>query len=318
MKNKKVRDSQVPPMGIAIAITLMISASSLLAQGPVDPGTRPVATTTRTSQSPKFPTLPAFVRTVEPKDAFGADGAGNLLTGSGNQGRFWSVSISVFAATATPPGTATNITGLGPAFNGAGCQQCHSFPTVGGTSGPVNFQADPTFVHDQNAANPADLTAFIKSNGPVREVRFVVNRATGLPDGGVHELFSIQQRTDAPSGCQLPQPDFAAELTANNAIFRIPTPVFGLGFFEAVQESALEDNLANEQTLAASFTPPLGIAGHFNTSGNDGTITRFGWKAQNKSLLLFSGEAANVELGVTNELFPNEKAPGSNCINTQT
>lgn len=319
MKNKKVRDSQVLPMGMAIAIALLISASSLLAQGPVDPGPRPVATATKTSQSPKFPTLPAFVRTTEPKDALGADGAGNLLTGSGNQGRFWADSISVFAATATPPGTATNITGLGPAFNGAGCQQCHSFPTVGGTSAPTgNFQADATFVHDHNAANPADLTAFIQSNGPVREVRFVTDRATGLPDGGVHELFSIQQRTDAPTGCLLPQPNFAAEITANNAIFRIPTPLFGAGFFEAVQESALEDNLTNEQNLAASFTPPLGIAGHFNTSGNDGTITRFGWKAQNKSLLLFAGEAANVELGVTNELFPNEKAPGSNCINTQT
>jgi len=301
---------------MAMAIALLISASSLLAQGPVDPGTRPVGTVTKRSQSPKF-TSP-FIRTVEPKDVFGAEGAGNLLGGAGNQGGFWGDAISVFAAVATPPGGPDNITGLGPAFNGAGCQQCHSFPTVGGTSGPTNFQADPTFVHDKNAANPADLSAFIQSKGPVREVRFKKNRATGLADGGVHELFSIQQRTDAPQGCLLRQPDFAGEIAANNAIFRIPTPTFGLGFFEAMQESALEDNLNNEQALAANFNPPLGIAGHFNTNGNDGTITRFGWKAQNKSLLLFSGEAANVELGVTNELFQNEKAPGANCINTQT
>jgi hypothetical protein len=31
-----------------------------------------------------------------------------------------------------------------------------------------------------------------------------------------------------------------------------------------------------------------------NKNGNDGTIARFGWKAQNKSLLIFSGEAYNV------------------------
>jgi len=31
-----------------------------------------------------------------------------------------------------------------------------------------------------------------------------------------------------------------------------------------------------------------------NASGNDGTITKFGWKAQNKSLLIFAGEAYNV------------------------
>jgi CxxC motif-containing protein (DUF1111 family) len=41
----------------------------------------------------------------------------------------------------------------------------------------------------------------------------------------------------------------------------------------------------------------LGISGHPNVSGNDGTITRFGWKAQNKSLVMFSGEAYNVEMG---------------------
>lgn len=55
------------------------------------------------------------------------------------------------------------------------------------------------------------------------------------------------------------------------------------------------------------------IGGHFNTNGNDQSITRFGWKAQNKSLLLFSGEAANVELGITNELFPNERMVGTGC-----
>jgi CxxC motif-containing protein (DUF1111 family) len=42
-------------------------------------------------------------------------------------------------------------------------------------------------------------------------------------------------------------------------------------------------------------------------------VTRFGWKAQNKSLLLFAGEASNVEMGMTNELFQNERTPGTDC-----
>src|SRR5262249_28876099 len=53
-------------------------------------------------------------------------------------------------------------------------------------------------------------------------------------------------------------------------------------------------------------------------SGNDGTITRFGWKAQNKSLLIFSGEAYNVEQGVTNENFPNEREDDPNCATNPT
>jgi CxxC motif-containing protein (DUF1111 family) len=51
----------------------------------------------------------------------------------------------------------------------------------------------------------------------------------------------------------------------------------------------------------------LGISGTFNHNGNDGTIARLGWKAQNKSLLLFSGEAYNVEMGISNELFPQDR-----------
>jgi len=40
---------------------------------------------------------------------------------------------------------------------------------------------------------------------------------------------------------------------------------------------------------------------------------RFGWKAQNKSLLLFSGEAYNVEMGITNELFQTERDETPTC-----
>jgi CxxC motif-containing protein (DUF1111 family) len=50
-----------------------------------------------------------------------------------------------------------------------------------------------------------------------------------------------------------------------------------------------------------------GVNGIFNRSGNDATITRFGWKAQNKSMAIFAGEAYNVEQGVSNDLFPNER-----------
>ena len=47
---------------------------------------------------------------------------------------------------------------------------------------------------------------------------------------------------------------------------------------------------------------------------NDGTITRFGWKAQNKSLLVFAGEAYNVEMGITNQMFPQERDETPGCL----
>jgi CxxC motif-containing protein (DUF1111 family) len=65
----------------------------------------------------------------------------------------------------------------------------------------------------------------------------------------------------------------------------------------------------------------MGVTGHPNTvmggtvnrSANDGTITRFGWKAQNKSLLMFAGEAYNVEMGISNDLFPQERDETAAC-----
>src|SRR6185295_7314642 len=50
------------------------------------------------------------------------------------------------------------------------------------------------------------------------------------------------------------------------------------------------------------------------SSGNDGTVTKFGWKAQNKSLLIFAGEAYNVEQGVSNEVFTNERSAVAGCV----
>ncbi len=149
----------------------------------------------------------------------------------------------------------------------------------------------------------------------MREARFVTTNGKkfGPADGGVHDLYTIAGRTDAGT-CSLAQPNFAQALSENNVIFRIPTPVFGLGLVEGTPDATLQANL----TLNASQKSSLGIGGVFNTSGNDGTITRFGWKAQNKSLLIFSGEAYNVEQGVTNELFPSERstAPGCNTNGT--
>ena len=106
----------------------------------------------------------------------------------------------------------------------------------------------------------------------------------------MQDLFTIAGRTDAP-GCNIAQPDFNTAAAQNNLIFRIPTPVFGAGLIETILDSAI---IANKNGNV-SAKQALGISGHENREGNAGTITRVGWKAQNKSLAIFSGEAYNVE-----------------------
>jgi len=206
--------------------------------------------------------------------------------------------------------------GLGPRFNLDSCAGCHSQPAIGGSSPAVNPQiAVATAFGARNT-----MPSFIRPNGPVREARFKY-KPDGTRDGGVHALFVISGRVDPTgdaTGCTIKQDDFEGNHTRNNVSFRIPTPTFGAGLIEAIPDYAIVTNQKASATTKAS----LGIGGrpHFvlptgnaNRNGNDGTIARFGHKAQNKSLLLFAGEAYNVEQGITNELFPQEREEDGSC-----
>jgi CxxC motif-containing protein (DUF1111 family) len=221
--------------------------------------------------------------------------------------------------------------GLGPRFNSNGCGTCHAQPALGGTSPSVRHypflgpNPQVAAANLQGATNRVPY--FITGDGPVREARFkyVVRNGqlTNTPDGGVHALYTIQGRRDATdtvgaSGsaqtCRLAQPDFDKAQRLNNIALRVPTPVFGLGLVENISDAAI---LANMRANAAAKSA-LGIAGKPNRNDNDGTIMKFGWKAQNPSLLVFSGEAYNVEQGVTNEAFPIERAnPGEGSLPEQ-
>jgi CxxC motif-containing protein (DUF1111 family) len=113
--------------------------------------------------------------------------------------------------------------------------------------------------------------------------------------------------------CALSQPDFDKEYRAGNLAFRIPLQMTGLGLLESVQDREI---LARHDATAEDRAE-LGITGHPNRSGNDGTITRFGWKAQNKSITIFAGEAYNVEMGITNEAFPTATEEDPGCQGSQ-
>ncbi len=241
----------------------------------------------------------------------GAPGAGGAIVGlTSTESAFFTASRDTFQEV-------DNVaSGLGPRMNLDQCSGCHAQPAVGGTSPFVNPQV--AFAGKDGGTDV--VPSFIAANGPVREARFVLN-PNGTPDGGVHDLFTITGRTGA-TGCTLAQPDFATQLANHNVIFRIPTPVFGAGLIEQIPDSVI---LAN-QASTASQKGSMGITGRpnfdaagrtitgiTNNNGNDGTIARFGWKAQNKSLLLFSGEAYNVEQGITNELFQTERDETPTC-----
>jgi len=272
-----------------VAATLATCACSEAARAPADPGVRG-----------------------------GAAGAGTPLEGlTPDETAFFRDGLTRFAAIESVTGGRNN--GLGPRFNSNSCLSCHAQPSVGGSSPAANPEIAIATL--QGAKNVVPW--FIAQKGPIREARFKLN-ADGANDGGVHNLFVVTGRSDAV-GCNLAQPNFLPAgdaLTGQggnpNIIFRIPTPVFGAGLIESIPDSAILANMKADTNLkkamGISGHPNAHLSGNVNRSANDGTITRFGWKAQNKSLLLFAGEAYNVEMGVTNQLFPQERDEAPGCV----
>ena len=170
--------------------------------------------------------------------------------------------------------------GLGPRFNFNQCAGCHSQPAVGGTGAAVN----PQFAAFGSCANEGDLSvtnvstvtsgqslptpaqkgtiicnntntvpSFITANGPTREARFpFLLNANGTVNTTVPRLASPKTCSpswadpDAGTCTSLAQPNFAAAEAAGNIIFRIPTPLFGVGLIENLDDSTLLKNQAGK------------------------------------------------------------------------
>jgi CxxC motif-containing protein (DUF1111 family) len=161
--------------------------------------------------------------------------------------------------------------GLGPLFNGTGCAVCHNVPAIGGSSPMTELRGG---YRDESG-------------------KFHVVGGTTL-----FQMFSLPDHR-----CQAVIP---AE--ANVIARRAPIPLFGGGLVEAVPDEtilALEDPFDRDRD---------GISGRaaviVDKASGQRRVGRFGWKAQIATLLTFSGDAYTNEMGITNDIFPEEPRGG--------
>jgi CxxC motif-containing protein (DUF1111 family) len=160
--------------------------------------------------------------------------------------------------------------GLGPAFNGRSCAECHSVPAIGGIGNQSVTRA-----------------------GRMVQGRFVE------PDGGslIHK-FSLPDHK-----CQPLVPANATVVAT-----RIPLAIFGDGLIEAIPDETIQALADNAERN------PDGIRGRVAMVRDPASglqrVGRFGWKAQQATLLGFAGDAYLFEMGITSELFPSEAASG--------
>ncbi len=137
---------------------------------------------------------------------------------------------------------------------------------------------------------------------PINVTRF------GKVTGGVFDPLTslggslLQERAISPNGLE------KVPTSANVVAKRQTTPLFGLGLIEAIPDAVI---LKGVRTTAVDGV--LGKASMVqDVASGKSLVGRFGWKAQQASLLAFAGDAYLNEMGITNRLFPAENAPNGN------
>ena len=112
----------------------------------------------------------------------------------------------------------------------------------------------------------------------------------------------LQERAISQDGLEkVPQ---QANITAR----RQTTPLFGLGLIEAIP-----DDVILKGVRKTAVDGVLGKASSvLDVASGKPRVGRFGWKAQQATLLAFAGDAYLNEMGITNRFFPTENAPNGN------
>ncbi len=164
--------------------------------------------------------------------------------------------------------------GLGPTFNGRSCAQCHAVPRVGGVANVMEMRA-----------------GILHPDGRFEEP----------PGGTLFQMFSLPSHET--------QALFPPEV--NVIDHRKPLPLFGNGLVETVPDEAL---IAMEDPDDLDRDGISGRAARvIDRNSGELRVGRFGWKAQQATLITFGAEAYRDEMGITNALFPKEACPGGDC-----
>lgn len=201
--------------------------------------------------------------------------------------------------------------GLGPLFNNVSCLSCHindgrgKVPGVGESAASILYRISLPGKNNHGGPIPVpdfgDQLQDKSTQGTVKEAEVQITHTEipiQLADGSVYSLrkpiYNIMNAYRSISNVQFSP--------------RVASPVFGLGLLEAVSEF---DLLSNADEFDANQD---GISGKPNYVWNielqRSTIGRFGWKANQPTILQQVAAAYNGDMGITTFLFPFENSVG--------
>jgi len=176
--------------------------------------------------------------------------------------------------------------GLGPIYNAQSCRECHQNPVSGGLSQVTELRVG----HRDAAGRFANPSVPVANGAAVVTGRTLINDRAVCP-GGPYLDVELQERV-------LDTETIRTQRTSLNLL--------GDGFVEALADETIK-TLADRQCKEtkgricglALPVPVLEVPGQK-------AIGKFGWKAQQASLLSFSADAYLNEMGITSRLLPDE------------
>ena len=163
--------------------------------------------------------------------------------------------------------------GMGPLYNATSCASCHAVPVAGGSSKLYrNF-----YIARVGAGNS-------QSNFPTMPSPVVPSYGGSNHEGATFSLTNGR--------FVVPETFFGVDVISAQ---RNGLPIFGVGLFEFI----------SDQTILANTDPNDldgdGISGRFNT--DNGTLGRFGVKAQSNNIELFTRAPLQNQMGITSDPF---------------
>ncbi|MGY4539168.1 CxxC motif-containing protein (DUF1111 family) [Mucilaginibacter sp. UYNi724] len=202
--------------------------------------------------------------------------------------------------------------GLGPIFNNVSCGSCHvsdgrgKVPGLGESAANMLFRL--SIPGEGEHGNPVPVPGY----GDQLQTRSLLNKQRE-GDVAITYTETVYKFADGSTySLRAPTYTFNSLYTTmpGNVMLspRVAAPVFGLGLLEAITDNTILGNADPGDKDGDGISGKANMV--WDVLKSQKVLGRFGWKANQPSLLQQVGAAYNGDIGITNFIFPKESSDG--------
>ncbi|MEP7259501.1 MAG: di-heme oxidoredictase family protein [Flavitalea sp.] len=202
--------------------------------------------------------------------------------------------------------------GLGPIFNNVSCSSCHiadgrgKVPGSGETAASILFRVSINGQGMHGEPNPVPGFGDQLQNRGLLGIAKEADVSVSFQENTFYftdgTAYTLRKPTYTVVNSYIPFPSDAMLSP------RVAPPVFGMGLLEAISDASILANADENDDNKDSISGRPNYVWNFVTEST--TLGRFGWKANQPSLLQQVAAAYNGDMGITSFVFPKENSFG--------